>query len=121
MIEFDCEEVKRQLNRLAGALPEDRVDIWLKWEPPTFCYTIYCAERKGMPSVIESAAADELVAGVDRLIANAGPRLGQDIVAAKRRKIEEARAELAKLEAEIDPLVLAVDTAQADAAKESSV
>ncbi len=114
MIEFDCDEVKRQLNRLAEALPDDRVDIWIVFEPAGGCglrYTAYVNPRGNLGSVCDNGK--DVVLCVDNVIKEAGDRRSKGI-RLKREAIEKARQELAKLESELDPLVLAIDKSQAD-------
>jgi len=52
-IEFDEQEVKRQLQRLHDALPADDVDIWVRCivrgvPAPTLVYTVYIRHRDEM-------------------------------------------------------------------------
>lgn len=118
MIEFDCEEVKRQLNRLAEALPNDEVAIWLCVNPVGLSYTCYIQSRDGLPC---GCGTDKVVAvAVNEAIRTAGPRGGNGIIRVKREAIEKARLELAKLESELDPLVMAVDKAQSDSQPQPS-
>lgn len=115
-IEFDAEEVKRQLQRLHDALPADDVDIWVKYvvrnvPAPVLEYTTYVRERDGMDSVCANDAL--LVKSVDEALAKAGPRGDEDKIRAKRLAVEKARAELEKLESELCPLLSAIDAAKA--------
>lgn len=112
MIEFDCEEVKRQLNRLVDALPVEDVDIWIKHESGCLRFTAYLRGRDGLSS--ESDSGDNLEVCVSTVIQKAGPRDQKAIFRVKRLAVEKARAELAKLESELDPLVMAVDKAQCE-------
>jgi hypothetical protein len=107
MIEFDCEEVKRQLNRMAEELPQDMVDIWVKWDGHRVEYTAYVNNRGDFASACGTGA--DLIAAVDEALRDAGPRGGQAAITAKRKAIEKARSELAALEASLDPLVMAID------------
>jgi hypothetical protein len=115
-IEFDAEEVKRQLQRLHDALLADDVDIWIKYvvrnvPTPVLEYTVYVRERDGM----ESVCANDVVAAkaVDEVLAKAGPRGDEAKIRAKRLAVERARAELEKLESELDPLLSAIDAVKA--------
>lgn len=112
MIEFDCEEVKRQLNRMAEALPDDKVAVWVAVVGGRVTYTCYVDNR----SPYDSACGldDILVKAVDDCLKSAGSRDGAAAITAKRKQIESARIDLAKLESELDPLVMAVDKAQTD-------
>ncbi len=110
MIEFDCEEVKRQLNRFHDALPDDRVDIWLEVSGGKLRFNAYLAGRDNLP--LCSSTRDSVVEAVDDVLKEAGPRDSQAKVRAQRLAIEKARAELAKLESELDPLVAAMDKAK---------
>lgn len=117
MIEFDCEEVKRQLNRLADGFPADRCDIWLKVEPSNDIaprrleHTVYINDRDDLGS--ECAIGEFLAPIVSEIMARGAARNAKWIK--KRRElIESKRAELAKLESELDPLVMAVDKAQCE-------
>jgi hypothetical protein len=112
MIEFDCEEVKRQMNRLVDALPIEDVDIWIKHESGCLKFTAYLRGRDGLSS--ESDSGDNLEDCVSTVIKKAGPRDEQAIFRVKRLAVEKARAELAILESELDPLVMAVDKAQCE-------
>lgn len=117
MIEFDCDEVKRQLNRMAEALPDDKVDVWIRWNDSpgrkVVNYTAYVSNRGSLPS---ACCQDECLAiAVDETLKAAGDRSGLAEITAKRLNIEKARVELAKLESELDPFVMAIDKAKADA------
>lgn len=112
MIEFDCEEVKRQFNRLHELYPDDNFDIWVKWENKKVAYTVFLNCRGDLRG--HNQTGDDLIATANVVIAEAGPRDGGAKIRAKRKAIEKARAELLKLESELDPLVMAVDEAAAD-------
>ena len=111
-IEFDGDEVKRQLNRMAEALPDDDVDIWLCYRAHTLHFTAYIQARPPLQSVIGSNVRVALA--VDQALNEAGPRDNGASLRAKRLAIEKARAELAKLEADVDPLLLAMDKVKND-------
>ena len=113
MIEFDCQMVKRELNRLVEAFPYDDVDIWLKAHPGNkMSCTVYLSGRDGLPS--ESDQDDDLTKAVDTILGKAGLRNGEAKIRAKREAIEKARVELQKLESELDPLVMAIEKANAE-------
>lgn len=115
MIDFDCEEVKRQLNRLHERLPHDDVAIWIQWKQSDLEYTVYIDSRDQFPSHCGNALI--VIDAVTEAISKAGTRRGQDLVTLKREAIEKARIDLAKLESELDPLIMAIDKAQADLEK----
>lgn len=117
MIEFDCEEVKRQLNRLASGFPADRVDIWLKAEvatehsPRRVEYTVYINDRDDLGS--ECACGETLFPLIEEILLKRDARNAKWIKT-RRELIDKKRAELAKLESELDPLVMAMDKAQCE-------
>lgn len=114
MIEFDCEEVKRQLSRMSAQLPEDKVAIWIAAiGSKVVSYTAYVDNRRPYDSAC--GMGDEIAKAVEDCLAMAGNRNGEHSIRVKREAIEKARLELAVLESELDPLVMAIDKANAEA------
>ncbi|HMD52949.1 MAG TPA: hypothetical protein VKJ65_00155 [Phycisphaerae bacterium] len=102
-IEFDADEVKRQLQRLHDALPEDDVDIWVKCivrgaPAPTLEYTVYIRHRDEMESVCGDDSV--LAKAVDEALTKSGPRGNEARIRAKRLAVKQAMAELKTLEIE---------------------
>ena len=89
-------EIIEQLERMAAAMPWDRCDIWISREPEgQYKFTAYvpCNDKFGFESVF--GRGDTPLDAVDDVIKQAGVRLPES---ARDRKIEELKAQIAKLQ-----------------------
>lgn len=98
-------EIIDQLKRLAEACPEDRCDVWVSLMPDrSLNFTAYVANRDKLPSKVGRGKTAKLA--VDDVLPEVVGKRGvvQNIVL-KKAEIAKLKAEAAKLESEIDPLL----------------
>lgn len=119
MIQFDCDEVKRQLNRIAEALPEDEVSIWLITKKGHLEFTCYVYPRGGFES--ECSTDNNVEVCVSQVLNKTGVRNSEAVMAMKIKEVNEMRAKLAVLESELDPLVISVHNAQESFKQQSQI
>lgn len=99
-------EIIESVNFLAQKYPLDNVDVWVKRFAgrEELGFSIYIGQRDKLGSVCNGGS--DLQKVLQATILEAGDRGGYDVLLARAKDILKVRAELAKAESEMEPVVL---------------